>query len=113
MRGLLSIVIITAAGAVSLAPTLALANPVTWTLEDFVFADGGTATGSFVFDADTGPTGAFSNINITTSVDGPFGTTYQVRGEALPDLLDFFPQIPANDNFTGSTRFFAFLASSM
>ena len=32
---------------------LANATPLTWTLNDVAFADLGTATGSFVFDADT------------------------------------------------------------
>ena len=29
------------------------ASPITWTLQNAVFNDGGVATGSFVFDADT------------------------------------------------------------
>lgn len=33
---------------------VALATPVTWTLTGVTFADGGTATGWFVYDADTG-----------------------------------------------------------
>lgn len=41
-----------------------LASPVQWTLTDVLFEDGGTATGSFVYDADTN---AFSSISIATS----------------------------------------------
>jgi len=41
----------------------ALAAPVTWTLTDVVFADGGTVTGSFVYDADTD---AFSAVSISS-----------------------------------------------
>ena len=40
------------------------ATPVTWTLEGVTFDDGATATGSFVFDADTG---VYSGIDITTA----------------------------------------------
>lgn len=39
--------------ACCLAPS-AIAFPVTWTLSGATFNDGGTATGSFVYDADTG-----------------------------------------------------------
>lgn len=42
----------------------ASAAPVTWYLQDFVFGDGGTASGSFVFDASTG---SYSDIMITTT----------------------------------------------
>lgn len=41
----------------------ALATPVKWTLANVTFADGGTASGSFVFDADTN---VFSAIDMTT-----------------------------------------------
>ena len=37
------------------------AVPVHWTLQDVMLTDGGTAVGSFVYDADTG---ALSQINI-------------------------------------------------
>jgi hypothetical protein len=42
----------------------ASAIPVQWTLEDVVFADGGTASGSFVFDADTS---TYSRTDIVTT----------------------------------------------
>lgn len=38
----------------------ASAFPVTWTLSGVTFTDGGTATGSFVYDADTNTTSAWS-----------------------------------------------------
>jgi len=47
------------AGLVLLMPGLAHAVPLTWTLNDAVFSDGGTATGSFVWDADTETFGAY------------------------------------------------------
>ena len=53
----------------------ALAIPMKWTLVGVTFNDGGTASGSFVFDADAGvrcnglvsPCGTYSSVNITTT----------------------------------------------
>jgi hypothetical protein len=59
----------------------ATAMPITWVLKDVMFADGGTATGSFVFDADPG---VFSNIDITTSVNGSFGAVYGTPNPVSP-----------------------------
>jgi hypothetical protein len=42
----------------------AAATPVTWQLENAVLGSGRTATGSFVFDADTV---VYNNININTA----------------------------------------------
>lgn len=44
--------------------TPAKAVPVNWTLQDWTFNDGGTASGSFVYDADTN---AFSDMFIATT----------------------------------------------
>jgi len=53
------------ASAVSLAAgSEAFADPVTWTITGGTFTDGGTLTGSFVFDADTV---TFSQVNLTVS----------------------------------------------
>ena len=40
------------------------ASPIQWTLADVLFEDGGTASGSFVYDADTD---VFSDILVTTT----------------------------------------------
>jgi hypothetical protein len=53
-----------AVGAVIALTGPAAAIPVTWQLENASFASGRTATGSFVFDADTG---VYSSINIDTA----------------------------------------------
>jgi hypothetical protein len=37
--------------AALLSASISLASPLTWTLQNVVFADGGTATGSFVYDS--------------------------------------------------------------
>ncbi len=42
----------------------AQAAPLVWTFDNAVFEDGGVATGSFVFDADTG---TFSAVSVTTT----------------------------------------------
>jgi hypothetical protein len=56
----------------------AQAAPVLWTLTDVEFYDGGTATGSFIYDADLN---VFSAINVTTSGGSIAGAVYA-------DLLD-------------------------
>ena len=45
----------------------ALAVPVTWTLDDVTLQDGVTASGSFVFNADTD---TYSSVDITTTAGG-------------------------------------------
>lgn len=42
----------------------AAAIPITWSLVGVTFTDGGTASGTFVYDADTN---TYSNVNITTT----------------------------------------------
>jgi hypothetical protein len=52
------------------APSSASADDVTWTLSNVTFTDGGTATGSFVYNADTN---TFSSIDIITTAGTAFG----------------------------------------
>ena len=60
----------------------ALGTPIIWDLQNVVFDDGGTASGSFVFDADSA---TYSSISITT-------TTGAVRTGAIYGIIDtFFP----------------------
>lgn len=47
----------------------ARATPLTWSLEDVRFSDGGTATGSFAFDADNA---TYGTINVTTTTGTDF-----------------------------------------
>lgn len=59
---------------VALSAATLFAVPVTWTLSGVTFADGGTASGTFVYDADTG---LYSSINITTTTGSArTGATY-------------------------------------
>ena len=56
----------------------------TFDLDNVMFSDGGTATGSFTFDSTNG---SLSNVSITTSPDGNVGTTYTSGTSALgPNL---------------------------
>ena len=53
---------------------IAEAVPLTWTLNGVIFRDGGTANGSFVYDADTN---IFSDFEINTTAGADFaGATY-------------------------------------
>jgi hypothetical protein len=47
-----------------------MAIPLTWTLLGVTFYDGGTAHGSFVYDADLD---SYSSFNITTTAGSAFG----------------------------------------
>jgi hypothetical protein len=56
------------------------AAPVTWNLQNWTFADGGTASGSFVFDASTG---AYSNVSVlSTNGTVRTGASYVLRNPA-------------------------------
>jgi hypothetical protein len=48
-------------------PSIALADGITWNLSGVTFDDDGTASGSFVYDADTN---TYSAIDVTTSTFG-------------------------------------------
>jgi len=72
---------------VALSAATSFAVPVTWTLSGVAFADGGTASGSFVYDADTG---LYSSFNITTTTGSArtgatyhFGTNIYAPGYSL------------------------------
>jgi hypothetical protein len=52
---------------------LAQAVPITWTLSGIVFPGGGTASGSFVYDADAN---TYSFVNLTTTAGFLSGATY-------------------------------------
>jgi len=68
------------------------ATPVTWTLQDVVFSDSTTASGSFVFDADTS---SYLSYDITTSSGNVYGfvnpsspgnPTFALTVDAIGDL---------------------------
>lgn len=73
---------------------IASAHPVTWTLQDFVFSYGGTASGSFTYDADTN---TYLSVAIVTTAGTRFGgTTYDlIRANAgAPSIFYATPNAP-------------------
>jgi hypothetical protein len=68
----------------------ASAGPILWTLEGVTFVGGGTASGTFDFDADTG---LFSNVDITTTTGGSVtGATYLFTcGQDVPTCTGVAP----------------------
>jgi hypothetical protein len=54
-------------------PSIASADGATWTLSGVTFEGGGTASGSFVYDA---LTNSYTDIKVTTSAESPFGASY-------------------------------------
>jgi PEP-CTERM motif len=69
-RGMMAALILIVAAAV--APIVS-ADDVTWDLSGVTFADGGTASGSFVYDADTN---TVTSVDITTMGGSIMGATY-------------------------------------
>jgi hypothetical protein len=57
----------------ALSASMAHAIPINWNLSGVTFDDGGTASGSFDFDADTS---VYSNISIATAGGSIAGVTY-------------------------------------
>jgi hypothetical protein len=68
----------------------ASAGPLLWTLEGVTFAGGGTASGSFDYNADTN---LFSNVDITTTTGGGVtGATYLFTcGQDVPACTGVTP----------------------
>ena len=56
-------------------PMATQAAPIQWTLNNVTFSDQSTATGSFIFDADTS---TYSSVSITTSAAGTVYTTNEL-----------------------------------
>jgi len=78
MKNLMVLVLLLCCGSV-------WATPVVWELRNVVFDDGGIATGSFTYDADTNQ---FSNIEVATS-DGI--TPIFVDSDGETDYYEIFP----------------------
>ena len=76
-----------------LATGQACATTKTWTLQNVTFADGGTGSGSFDYDADMN---AFSSINIATSGGSTgFSATYGVlNGTGTATQFSFASGLP-------------------
>lgn len=96
--------------AIVLSAGTAGAAPLKWTLQNFVFDDGGTAAGSFEFDA---ATGAFSAIAVTTTA----GSTRSGASHTIPlsgnPVLFYASAGPEPFVPFVTQRFFFALASAM
>lgn len=69
----------TFAAALALGSHSAQAAPVTWTLDDVIFYDGGTASGNFTFDAATNTYTAWS-ITTTATTNAAADGGYPLNG---------------------------------
>ena len=87
----------------------AQAVPLKWTLQDWTFSDGGTASGSFVFDA---ATTTYSDIMVQTSGGGQPTRTYDANALAALSQTLFFTQGTGPD-FTNVVFLSAALTSAM
>jgi len=85
MRHLLTVLLL-------LISMTANAIPVTWTLENVVFEDGGTVVGSYTYDAETN---TYTNVSITTTGFGDFpGSLFDDAcnvSTCHPDYIDSRP----------------------
>jgi len=94
------------------APT-ASADGVTWTLNDMVFSDGATASGSFEYDA---ATNTLSSINVTTTAGSAFGgATYTAVDPSftpLPNDIGFVVTLIPDFTGTGALELEFFTSNS-
>lgn len=90
--------------------TAALAAPVQWTLSGVRFADGGTAGGSFVYDASTN---TFSSINVATTSTGTFTGQHYVAAVTSVSGALFLVTVTSSSFTTGTPYLFLFPVSSM
>lgn len=78
----------------------AWAVPITWTLNGVTSNDGGIASGSFTYDADTNQ---FSAINIVTTTGASVtGATFFFVGNASGPFIDLYLTIAPSNNLTGT-----------
>jgi hypothetical protein len=88
--------------AVFVLPSVACADGVNWTIEGVTFADGGTVSGSFSYNANNN---TYSNIDVTstagTLLTGSNYTTLTNGYVSGPTLLGMGPNIGSPANFTG------------
>jgi len=80
----------------------ASASPVTWYLQDVTYRQGGTTTGSFVYDSNLN---TYSSIDITTTASGSYaGSTYHALDPAFgpTSTAAFFVPNSSLPDFTGT-----------
>jgi hypothetical protein len=109
---LLAIAVVAFSVAFLLVP-YASADGVTWTLSDFSFGDGGTATGSFVYNAGTN---FVSSVDITTTLGSDFaGAVYDAvdPGFAPVPVFIVFVTSPSSADYTGTPALVLAFASGL
>jgi len=85
----------------------ALAIPVKWTLQSVVFTDGGTAFGSFIYDADTN---IYSGVDITTTSGTALsGTVYKFTNPTVSGSASIAQFLDADGADLTGARFFGLL----
>jgi hypothetical protein len=78
----------------ALCSVFASAGPVVWILSGVTFADGGTASGSFVYNADTN---TYSSINVTTTTGSArSGATYHFQNGGGANALGMVTVVAAD-----------------
>src|SRR4051812_5625079 len=105
----------TAAALLTLGSSAGSAAPLTWTLQNTTFTDGGNALGSFVYDATTN---VYSGINISVSAHGSFpASVFQFPNFNFGGLLQSPNALGAFDSnaadLTGANVFFMSFASPL
>jgi hypothetical protein len=100
-----------AVSLLSVVPFSASAGQILWTFDGATFSDGGTASGSFIFDADLNQ---YSSVEITTiSGSALSGATYDVVTTALfPDAGEALFGTTTGD-LTGTPGLALFYASEL
>ena len=91
----------------------ASAIPVRWTLTGVTFSDGGTASGSFIYDADTN---TYSNISITTTAGTVLltGATYGFIAPVVPpSSLGFLTTQQNGGDLTGTRGMAPFFGTAL
>ncbi len=91
---------------VALAPAPASAVPLLWTLNNVTFNAGGTATGSFRFDADTS---TYSDVAVTTAGGGTLDASFDLAAGGNAGFLSMLNAADGPDLTGAPTLRLAFL----
>jgi hypothetical protein len=89
--------------AAMVAPTTSKASPILWTLSGVTFDDGSTASGSFVFNADTDQ---YSSIDVITTAGSTFGAETYLFANACCSNADQLALATSAGSQTGLTLLF-------
>ncbi len=100
-----------AAMVLAMASISAFAVPVLWTLTGVVFNDGGTASGSFIYDATTN---TYSSVSITTTTGSTrTGAAYSVTNTSISSSTAALYVTSAAANQTGLPALFLPFTSAL